>query len=152
MLRRAQRRKERTNERTDPFPSFPRRLVLPVLARGLNLATCWIGGAFAAKLYAREAYDFPPPRGSRVRYLTTISRVIQGGCFATALLLVSTQIEVLLTFGFPPPQLGDSPATDLKLLRLLDDLLRDVGTEAIVLLSWRVARTSLSYLDDEDPY
>ncbi|KAJ1458153.1 hypothetical protein M885DRAFT_514275 [Pelagophyceae sp. CCMP2097] len=123
------------------------KLVLPVLARGLSLGACWLGGALAAKLYAREAYDFPPPDGAEDRYAVTMRRTLQAGSFAVALLVVSTQLDTTLSFGWPPPQLGDSEATDAILLRILDDLLRDVATEAVVLLSWRVARTSLSYLD-----
>ncbi|KAH8044024.1 ubiquitin protein ligase [Aureococcus anophagefferens] len=45
--------------------------------------------------------------------------------------------------------LGDSPETDMVLLRTLDDLLRDIATEALTLLSWRVARTELSRLDSD---
>lgn len=122
------------------------RLVAPVLVRGVNLASCWIAGALAACCYEREVYDFPPPDGQESRYATTFSRVLQAGSFATALLLFSTQLQVTVHYGFGV-QFGDSPETDATLFRIADDVLRDVGTEALVLLSWRLARTNLSRLD-----
>ena len=68
------------------------------------------------------------------------------GAFATALLIFSTQLRLLLTFGFWP-QLGDSPASDAEILRQFSDLARDGLTEALVLMSWRLTRTELSRLD-----
>ena len=126
-----------------------RKLVLPVLVRGATEATCWYAGAVSARLYARDAYDFPPPAGADDRFATTVKRTLQAGSFATALLIGATQLQLALRYGFPAPQLGDSPETDMVLLRTLDDLLRDVATEALTLLSWRVARTELSRLDSD---
>mmetsp|Transcript_13610 Transcript_13610/g.42970 ORF Transcript_13610/g.42970 Transcript_13610/m.42970 type:complete len:226 (+) Transcript_13610:29-706(+) len=123
----------------------PRRLLAPVALRGVTLAGCWFGGALAGRLYERAAFDFPPPTGSSDRYAVTASRVAQSGCFAVALLIFSTQLQTLLTLG--PVQFGDSPETDFQLLRLTDDLLRDIATEALVLAPWRLARTYLSRLD-----
>ena len=126
-----------------------RKLVLPVLVRGATEATCWYAGAVSARLYARDAYDFPPPAGADDRFATTVKRTLQAGSFATALLIGATQLQLALRYGFPAPQLGDSPETDMALLRTLDDLLRDIATEALTLLSWRVARTELSRLDSD---
>lgn len=101
----------------------------------------------AARMYERESYDFPPPTGAEDRYDVTVRRVIQAGCFASALLIGATQLQLAVTYGFPAPQLGDSPEMDAALLRTLDDLLRDIATEALTLMAWRVARTNLSRLD-----
>ena len=122
------------------------KLIAPVLLRGCNLGAAWLGGALAARLYERESYDFPPPDGSPERFKTTAVRVLQAGSFATALLLLSTQLSVFANFGVV--QFGQDPDIDDTLLRLADDVLRDVATEFFVLLSWRIARTSLSYMDD----
>mgnify|MGYP004250500695 FL=1 len=123
-----------------------RRLVAPTLLRGATLSTCWFGGALSARLYARDAYDFPPPNGADDRFAVTFKRTLQAGAFATALLIFSTQLRLLLTFGFWP-QLGDSPASDAEILRQFSDLVRDGLTEALVLMSWRLTRTELSRLD-----
>lgn len=125
----------------------PQRRVLPVLARGAAEAACWYGGACAARLYERPSFDFPPPEGADDRYRVTVGRVVAGGCFATALLIGATQLQLALVYGFDPPRIGDAPETDAVLLRTLDDLLRDIFTEATTLLAWRVVRTSLSRLD-----
>lgn len=134
-----------------PLPNWatalgPRRLVAPVLLRGFNLGGCWLGGALSARLYERSAFDFPPPAGASNRYAVTLSRVFKAGCFATALLIVSTQLAVVVTMG-PDTRFGNDPQIDGQLLRLIDDLLHDVATEALVLSSWRVGRTYLSKLD-----
>ena len=134
-----------------PLPSWSsvfgaRRLVAPTLLRGATLSTCWFGGALSARLYARDAYDFPPPNGADDRFAVTFRRTLQAGAFATALLIMSTQLRLLLTFGFWP-QLGDSPASDAEILRQFSDLVRDGLTEALVLMSWRLTRTELSRLD-----
>ena len=134
-----------------PLPSWSgvfgaRRLVAPTLLRGATLSTCWFGGALSARLYARDAYDFPPPNGADDRFAVTFKRTLQAGAFATALLIFSTQLRLLLIFGFWP-QLGDSPASDAEILRQFSDLVRDGLTEALVLMSWRLTRTELSRLD-----
>ena len=125
----------------------PRRLVLPVLTRGATEAAAWYGGACAARLYERPSFDFPPPAGADDRFRVTAARVLRAGCFATALLIGVAQLQLALAYGSSPPRLGDDPATDAVLLRTLDDLLRDVATEAATLLAWRLARTNLSRLD-----
>ena len=124
-----------------------RKLVLPVLVRGATEAACWYAGAVSARLYERDAYDFPPPAGAEDRFAVTVRRTLSAGSFATALLIGATQLSLAAKFGFPAPQLGDSPETDAVLIRTLDDLLRDIATEAVTLLAWRVARTELSKLD-----
>jgi hypothetical protein len=134
-----------------PLPAWStalgaRRLVAPTLLRGATLSTCWFGGALSARLYERETYDFPPPAGADDRFVVTFSRTLQAGAFATALLIVSTQLRLTLVFGFGI-QLGDSPASDAEIFRQFSDLIRDGATEALVLLSWRLARTELSRLD-----
>ena len=134
-----------------PPPSWalalgPKKLVAPVMIRGSNLAAAWLSGALAARLYERSSYDFPPPDGAKSRYRTTLLRCLQAGSFATAVLLLSTQLTVFGQYGFI--RFGDDPTTDAVLLRIADDTLRDVATEGIVLLSWRITRTSLSYKDD----
>ena len=75
-----------------PLPSWSsvfgaRRLVAPTLLRGATLSTCWFGGALSARLYARDAYDFPPPNGADDRFAVTFKRTLQAGAFATALLI-----------------------------------------------------------------
>lgn len=131
-----------------PLPTWttalgPKRLIAPVLLRGSTLASCWLGGALAARLYERSSYDFP---GAPDRFKITLSRVLQGGCFATALLIFSTQVQVAVDLG-PFATFGIDAETDLKLLRYADDLIRDVVTESVLVVSWRLARTYLSKLD-----
>ena len=62
--------------------------------------------------------------------------VIQGGAFATGLLILSTQIDVALEFG--SRMLEPSQELDVRLVSAVMELWNDVLFEAIGILSWRL--------------
>jgi hypothetical protein len=67
----------------------------------------------------------------------SVSRLIQAGAFATGILIVSTQLDLLLEFK-RYVQYGESEETDLRILVATVELINDVVFEALVLGSWRV--------------
>lgn len=66
-----------------------------------------------------------------------MSRIVQAGAFATGILIVSTQIDLLLEFK-RYVQFGESEETDLRLVVATVELINDVVFEAVVLSSWRI--------------
>ena len=93
---------------------------------GRGMSTCWFGGALSARLYARDAYDFPPPNGADDRFAVTFKRTLQAGAFATASSSFRRSFDYC-TFGFWP-QLGDSPASDAEICAPVADLVRTACT------------------------
>lgn len=108
-------------------------LVAPTLIHGAGLACCWVAGSLAAQAYREEAID-PTVDG----YGTVILRIAQAGCFAVALLIVSTQIDLFLEFG-SYVQPGESEETDLRLLSAFVEVLNDIIFEASVITSLRLS-------------
>ena len=72
----------------------------------------------------REAYDGTVDEAVR--------RTVRGGCFAVGVLVLLTQASLALKFaamGMAPPQLGDSPETDLVLNGAASELIADAAFE-----------------------
>lgn len=108
-------------------------LVAPTLIHGAGLACCWVAGALAAQAYRKEAID-PTIDG----YGTVFLRLTQAGCFAVALLIFSTQIDLFAEFGgYVQP--GESEETDLRLLTAWVEVLNDTFFEALVIASLRLS-------------
>lgn len=66
-----------------------------------------------------------------------MSRLVQAGAFATGILIVSTQIDLLLEFN-RYVQFGESEETDLRLIVATVELVNDFVFESVVLSSWRI--------------
>lgn len=121
-------------------------LLVPTLIHGAGLAGCWLMGALAARAYDSEAFNVSGGRG----YGTVIRRIVQAGAFATGVLILGTQLDLLLEFGrFVQP--GESDEIDVRLLNAIVEVINDVFFEAIVLSSWRVYRASLTAKADGRP-
>ena len=71
------------------------------------------------------------------RYETVIGRLVKAGAFATGILIVSTQLDLLLEFK-RYVQVGESEETDLRLLVAIIEVINDVFFEALVIGSWRI--------------
>lgn len=113
-------------------------LVAPTLIHGASLACCWIAGALAAKAFEVKAFDVSDGKG----YGTVLLRTIQAGAFASGLLILATQTELLFEFG-RWVQLGESEEIDIRLLQAAVELINDIFFEAAVLLSWRLVHAKL---------
>jgi hypothetical protein len=120
-------------------------MVAPALIHGAALATCWVVGALAAKAYERRSIS-PLLRKSRVSneagdsswdYTLVRAAILRGGAFATGLLILATQIDLLFEFG-RWVQLGESEDTDFRLLVAIVELVNDVFFEAVTIASWRL--------------
>jgi hypothetical protein len=111
-------------------------LVAPALIHGAALASCWIVGALAAKTYERAA--IAPTEDNPSGYETVLWRVVQAGAFATGVLIMSTQADLLLEYKGQWVQPGESPEIDLRLLTATVEVLNDVFFEAVCLVSWRL--------------
>ena len=114
----------------------------PALIHGAGLAVCWLAGALAAKSFEREAFTVKGTKRASIidnigRYDTIIIRLVQAGAFASGILIISTQIDLLLEFGLPI-QYGESDETDLRLLVATVEVINDILWEASVLCSWRL--------------
>uniref|UniRef100_A0A7S4IVZ7 Uncharacterized protein n=1 Tax=Odontella aurita TaxID=265563 RepID=A0A7S4IVZ7_9STRA len=128
-----------------PLPSWLRvslwaprgSMVAPTLIHGAGLACCWVAGALAGRAFESEAFDVSEGRG----YGTVISRTFQAGAFATGLLILSTQIDLLLEFG-RTVQWGESEETDRRLLVAAVEVINDIFFEALTLSGWRLYRAS----------
>lgn len=128
-----------------PLPSWLRlslwaprgSMVAPTLIHGAGLACCWVAGALAARGFESEAFNVSEGRG----YGTVILRTIQAGAFATGVLILSTQIDLLLEFG-RYVQWGESEETDRRLLVAAVEVINDIFFEAVTLTSWRLYRAS----------
>jgi len=114
-------------------------LLAPALIHGAALATCWIIGALAAKTYELEAIVPNEKNG----YGTILWRVCQAGAFASGLLILATQLDLLSEFG-RWVQLGESEETDFRLLLAAVELINDIFFEAITLITWRLFLASQS--------
>lgn len=132
-----------------PAPWIPRwrslPFLVPALSHGAKLSCAWIPGALAAKAYEREAYDGSVDEAVR--------RTVKAGCFAIGILILATQIQLSAEFaaaGLPPPQLGDSPETDLLLNGVASELIADCAFEAVGLIAWRVVRCTTDIPPDEE--
>jgi hypothetical protein len=108
-------------------------LLAPTLIHGAALATCWLLGALAARAYERPAFAVDPVTKS---YTTVVRGVLQAGCGATGILILATQADVYLHYGYI--QFGDSPETDFRLQVALVEGVQDVFFEGLTLISWRL--------------
>lgn len=109
-------------------------LLAPTLIHGAGLACCWLLGALAARAYQQKAIDPTVDGGG---YGTIIATVIKAGAFATGILILATQIDLLFEFGrFVQP--GESDETDLRLLTAWVEVLNDVVFEATTLIFFRM--------------
>ena len=113
----------------------------PALIHGAGLAVCWLAGALAAKSFEREAFTVKGNKRASIidnigRYDTILVRLVQAGAFASGILIISTQIDLLLEFGGRYIQSSDE--TDLRLLVATVEVINDIFWEAIVLCSWRL--------------
>jgi hypothetical protein len=82
-----------------------------------------------------------------------VRRTVKAGCFAIGILILATQIQLSAEFaarGLPPPQLGDSPETDLLLNGVASELIADCAFEAVGLIAWRVVRCTTDIPPDEE--
>ena len=117
----------------------------PTLIHGAGLAVCWLTGALAAKSFEREAFAVTP-RGGRGSsdlldvigsYDTVLLRLFKAGAFASGMLILFTQMDLLLEFkGFV--QYGESDETDFRLLLASVEVINDIFWEALVLVTWRI--------------
>ncbi|KAL3788356.1 hypothetical protein HJC23_009162 [Cyclotella cryptica] len=127
-------------------------LLAPTLIHGAGLAVCWLAGALAARMYEKEAFslrELDSAESSQSRsffekalrgiqsYDTVVSRLVKAGAFATGILIVGTQIDLLLEFK-RYVQVGETEETDLRLLVAMVEVINDVVFEAVVLSSWRI--------------
>jgi len=113
----------------------------PSLIHGAGLAVCWIAGALAARGFESDAFDVGV--AGEKGYGTVVKRILQAGSFATGILIVATQIDLLVEFGrYVQP--GESDVVDLRLVQAIAELINDVVFEAAVLGSWRLYRASLT--------
>eukprot|EP00584_Thalassiosira_punctigera_P000966 CAMPEP_0172538544 /NCGR_PEP_ID=MMETSP1067-20121228/9915_1 /TAXON_ID=265564 ORGANISM="Thalassiosira punctigera, Strain Tpunct2005C2" /NCGR_SAMPLE_ID=MMETSP1067 /ASSEMBLY_ACC=CAM_ASM_000444 /LENGTH=319 /DNA_ID=CAMNT_0013324061 /DNA_START=116 /DNA_END=1075 /DNA_ORIENTATION=- len=128
-------------------------LLAPTLIHGAGLAVCWIAGALAARMYERESFTVKGEIGegnslSRRRsaagaldvigrYDTVLLRLFQAGAFASGMLIVSTQLDLLAEFG-GYVQYGESDETDFRLLVATVEVINDIFWEALVIGSWRI--------------
>eukprot|EP00559_Dactyliosolen_fragilissimus_P002567 CAMPEP_0184867178 /NCGR_PEP_ID=MMETSP0580-20130426/25302_1 /TAXON_ID=1118495 /ORGANISM="Dactyliosolen fragilissimus" /LENGTH=284 /DNA_ID=CAMNT_0027367271 /DNA_START=66 /DNA_END=920 /DNA_ORIENTATION=+ len=115
-------------------------LVAPTLIHGAGLACCWILGALASEGFQSDAFNISGGRG----YKTVLSRLLRAGSFATGVLILSTQLDLLREYGGQYVQFGQSDETDVRLLSALVEVINDVFFEGIVLGSWRIYRASLT--------
>ena len=115
-------------------------LLAPTLIHGAGLACCWIAGALAAEAYQRKAID-PTVEG----YGTVIFAIVKAGAFASGLLIVGTQLDLLLEFG-RWVQPGESPEIDLRLLTAIVELLNDIVFEASTIATMRL---SLAFITEQ---
>lgn len=133
-------------------------LLAPALIHGAGLAVCWLAGALAAKSFEREAFILG--EGGRTdggdaddksatssssgmwdaigRYDTVLLRLVQAGAFASGILIVSTQLDLLSEFGGRYVQYGESDETDLRLVIATVEVINDIFWEALVIGSWRI--------------
>ena len=106
----------------------------PTLIHGAGMACCWLLGALAAKAYERKAID---PTFEGGGYGSVFGTIVKAGAFATGVLNLATQADLLLEFGrFVQP--GESDATDLRLLSAWVEVLNDVVFEATTITMFRM--------------
>jgi hypothetical protein len=109
-------------------------LMAPTLIHGAGMACCWLLGALAARAYERKAID---PTFEGGGYGSVFGTIVKAGAFATGVLILATQADLLLEFGrFVQP--GESEATDLRLLSAWVEVLNDVVFEATTITMFRM--------------
>jgi hypothetical protein len=113
-------------------------LVAPALIHGAALASCWIAGALAAKAYERKSIS-PVFETSNKEwdYSNVVLSILKGGAFATGLLILATQIDLLLEFG-RYVQFGESDEVDFRILVASVEVTNDIIFEAVTVFTWRV--------------
>ena len=118
-------------------------LLAPALIHGAGLAVCWLAGALAARSWEREAFTVKPmkegggPLDLLGRYDNVLFRLFQAGAFASGILILSTQTDLLLEFG-RYVQYGESDSTDLRLAVATVEVVSDIFWEAVVIGTWRI--------------
>jgi len=117
-------------------------LLTPTLIHGVKLASCWILGALAARAYESEAFDVGKDYSKG--FSIPVARTLRAGAFATGLLIIGTQLDLYHQFGGRLVQLGESQATDVRLLTAVDELIKDIIFEASFLFGWRMYRANLT--------
>ncbi|GMI01603.1 hypothetical protein TrLO_g10224 [Triparma laevis f. longispina] len=111
------------------------RLFPPTLSHGALLAACWLLGALASKSFESEAFSKD--------YKEVFKRIIQGGAFASGLLVLLTQADLFIEYG-RWVQGGESPEIDLRLLKAFAELALDISVEAGWLIFWRIYRATIT--------
>ena len=107
-------------------------LLAPTLLHGAALACCWLLGALVARAYQEEAID-PTVEG----YSTVLWRIFQAGCFASGILIFSTQMDLLLEFGrYVQP--GENPEVDVRIFSAWVDVFNDILFEIIAIVPVRL--------------
>ncbi|KAL7554629.1 hypothetical protein ACHAWF_018131, partial [Thalassiosira exigua] len=125
-------------------------LLAPTLIHGAGLAVCWLSGALAARMFEKEAFTLAGTEersdggqgGGGIldgigRYSPILIRLVQAGAFASGILIVSTQMDLMFEFK-RYVQLGESEETDLRLLVATVEVINDIFWEALVIGSWRI--------------
>lgn len=132
--------------------------VVPTLIHGAALSSCWIVGALAARAYEQDNIapkqkqqsdfgiingvdDINGKQGESRKvgwdYGSVLITIFKGGAFASGLLILSTQADLLLEYG-RWVQVGESEEIDFRLLVAIVELINDVFFEAIAIASWRL--------------
>ncbi len=134
-----------------PYPSWAQPLydytfaargafLAPTLIHGSGLACCWLLGCLAARAWERPAFRANNEDGEN-KYGRVLTSTIQAGAFACGMLILATQYDLYQEFG-TFVQVGDSPATDLRIYQALVEVVNDIFFEFIVLLPWRLFRSN----------
>jgi hypothetical protein len=121
--------------------------VAPALVHGAALASCWITGALASRAYERESISPVPMQRQDTLvdeqpklewdYSNVVLAIIKSGAFASGLLILATQIDLLLEFG-RFVQLGESEDIDFRLIVASVEVINDIVFEALTLTAWRL--------------
>ena len=109
-------------------------LMAPTLIHGAGLACCWLLGALAAKAYESKAIYPTVEEGG---YVTVITTILKAGAFATGVLILATQVDLLFEFG-RLVQPGESDEADLRILSAWVEVLNDIVFEATTLTFFRL--------------
>ena len=114
------------------FVEYRGSLLVPTLIHGAALSCCWLLGALVARAYEEDAID-PTKNG----FATVFWRIFQAGCFASGVLVFSTQMDLLLEFGrYVQP--GESPEIDTRILTAWVEVLNDIFFEIIAIVPLRL--------------
>ena len=107
-------------------------LLVPTLLHGAALSCCWLLGALMARAYEEDAID-PTVQG----YPTVFWRIFQAGCFASGVLIFSTQVDLLVEFGrYVQP--GESPEIDARIVTAWVEVLNDIIFEILAIVPLRL--------------
>lgn len=114
------------------FVQYRGALLVPTLIHGAALSCCWLLGALVARAYEEDAID-PTKKG----YSTVFWRIFQAGCFASGVLVFSTQMDLLVEFGrYVQP--GESPEIDTRILTAWVEVLNDIFFEILAIVPLRL--------------